>query len=676
MNYEPIIKSKINQFKTNFNLESLADNEVFEIFVNYIILKSYQPNTYSYTSELFDEICVGGQNDTGIDGIAIKVNDTFISTKKDIDEIIEKDNRINIEFLFIQSKYTKKLDSAEFGVFMDGVVDFLRENQNEPHNQKIAEWIELKNYLCSEEVLIYWNNSPNIKLYYTYIGDWKNNEHIIAKYNSAKESIETIGLYNEVLIKIIDSYSLKKICDDVENRFKEVITVVDSLELNEAPNVESSKILFCKASEFIKLLLNEDGDLRVTLFNDNVRDYQGFTDINNEIFETIKNTPDYFSIMNNGITVVCKSTIAANRKISIENPQIVNGCQTCNTLYRAHKNNIDISKITLIIKLISTTNSSVINSVVKGTNRQNVVYDEAFEITRDFHKDLEEFINVNQLSCNNVDKIYYERRTNQYNNNPNIKVYQKANFKILIQSVVSEIFQNPHEGFIHESRLLNKYKNKIFIDGQSFYPYYAAILLYLKADKLFRSDYNKYKYILTYKNQILCLYVELNSKRPPDINSRRIDEYCINLINDINNESLFEEKINSVIEIFNSIKNDWVKEKGKKYLYAIKDNPTFTKYMLTKIRGGNTEKIINDENDRETFRGKVITIKKDRNDLYYGFIKNYPKDVFIHEDDNPKVRFFDLLEKDVVYTITEGDKISKYNTVRGLIKYVVTEPTD
>lgn len=671
MNYEPIIKSKISQFKTNYNLENLSDNEVFEIFVNYTVLKSYQPNSYSYASELFEEICVGGQNDTGIDGIAIRVNDSFVSTKKDIDDIIEKDNRINIEFLFIQSKYTKKLDSAEFGKYMDGIVDFLRENQNEPHNSKIAEWIELKNYLCSEDVLIYWDNSPNIKIHYTYIGDWNDNEHIIAKYNSAKESIESIGLYNNVSIRYLDSYGLKKTCDDVDNRFKEVITVVDSLELNEALYVDSSKILFCKASEFLKLLLTEDNELRITLFNDNVRDYQGFTEINNEIFETIKQTPDYFSIMNNGITVVCKSTIAANRKISIENPQIVNGCQTCNTIYRAYKNGIDIDNITLIIKLIATTNSSLINSVVKGTNRQNVVYDEAFEITRDFHKDLEEFINVKQLNAIDAEKIYYERRSNQYNSNPNIKVYQKANFKVLIQSVVSVMLQCPHEGFMHESRLLNAHRNKLFIDGQSFYPYYVSILLYLKSDRLFRRNYNYYKDILTYKNQILCLFVESVLEKVPDINSRNINDYCNQLVELINNAQEFEKKINETIVLFGSIKKDWVKEKGKQYIYAIKDNPIFTRYMLTKIRGGNTSQIINDEN--ETFRGKVITIKKDRNDLYYGFIKNYPKDVFIHEDDNPRVRFFDLLDKDVVYTITEGDRLSKYNTVRGKIKYVVTE---
>ena len=47
--------------------------------------------------------------------------------------------------------------------------------------------------------------------------------------------------------------------------------------------------------------------------------------------------------------------------------------------------------------------------------------------------------------------------------------------------------------------------------------------------------------------------------------------------------------------------------------------------------------------------------------------------MFIHEDDNPSIRFYDLLGKDVVYTITES---SKYNASRGKIKYVVKENAD
>ena len=42
----------------------------------------------------------------GIDGLAIKVNGIFVSTKQDIDELVELNKQISIEFL-LSSRKTK-----------------------------------------------------------------------------------------------------------------------------------------------------------------------------------------------------------------------------------------------------------------------------------------------------------------------------------------------------------------------------------------------------------------------------------------------------------------------------------------------------------------------------------------------------------------------------------------
>lgn len=665
MNYDPIIKSKLNAFSKNYNLENCTENDSFEMFINNLILRTYQPERFLTVDSLFDQVCVGGQNDTGIDGLAIRVNGVFVGTKEDVDQIIKLNNRIKVDFLFIQSKFKKNLDSGEFGKFTDGVIDFLSETQYEPSNSKIAMWLELKNYICSEEILIHWDKSPDIKLYYVYTGDWNEDEHIIAKYERTRESIEKLQFYDRINIRYIDAKNIKKICDDVDNQFQQVITVIDNMELNESPSVESSRILFCYAQDFIKLLVDDENELRRTLFKDNVRDYQGSTEINDDILSTLKNDPDNFCLLNNGITIVCKSMITSNRKVTIENPQIVNGCQTCNTLYNTYKEDVDLSKVTLIIKLIATNDSNIANSIVKGTNRQNVVYNEAFEITRKFHKDFEEFVNVFQNDIDDNNKIFYERRSNQYLNSPLIKSYQTANFRVLIQSFVSIIMKSPHEGFIHESSLLSKYKDQIFIDGQSFYPYFISIYLYLKIDNLFKQDYKKYRYYSTYKNHILCLLAESIGGIAPQINNQKnIDAFCEKIYNQLNHTNDMFSYVDEAIQKFDEIKNSWIQEKGEQYKYSIKDNFSFTKYMFAKLRGGNTENIENEE--LSEYRGVVTTVKKDRNNLYYGFIKKYPRDVFIHEEDNKHIRFNDLIGKDVVYNII----INGNDIERGRIKYV------
>ena len=670
LNFEPIINSKLNTFRKNFGLEKLSVNDVFEFFINNLILRSYQPDSFAITNNIFEQVCVGGQNDTGIDGIAVKINGIFVATKSDVDQIITKNNKINIDFIFIQSKYKNNVDSGEFGKFTDGIIDFLSDQQYEPSNTKIDSWLELKNYICSEDVLIHWESAPKVKLYYAYTGDWTSNIHIEAKFNRTKDSIKQIGLYDTTEIKYLDSFSIKKLCDEVENQFKQVITIIDSLDLNETENVESSRVLFCYATDFMKLLLNDDNDLRKTLFKDNVRDYQGNTEINNDIYNTLATNSESFCLLNNGITIVCKSAIPGNRKISIENPQIVNGCQTCNTLFKAYKDGIDLSKATLIVKLIATENYSITNSIIKGTNRQNVVYDEVFEITREFHKNLEEYINIIQEKLPEENKIYYERRSNQFLDS-SVKLHQRANFRMLLQSFISIILQSPHEGFIHESGLLAKYRDNIFVDGQSYKPYYLSILISLKLDTLFKSNYEKYRHFSTYRNQIMCIFVEIALGVVPDVNNtNKIEKYCDDLVKIVLDDTKFTTLIDKSIDAFVEIRDKWIQHNGAQYKSAIKDNPYFSKFMLTLLRGGDPKKIQKGDNETNTFRGTVVTIKKDRNDLFYGYIKKYPNDVFIHEDDNPKINFSDLIGKDVVYCI-DGTP-TKYNTPRGKIKYVVT----
>ena len=119
----------------------------------------------------------------------------------------------------------------------------------------------------------------------------------------------------------------------------------------------------CGASDFVSMINTEDGIIRKTLFNDNVRDFQGDNSINSEIFNTIKNMPERFVLFNNGVTIVCGSFHQGNRLLEIENPQIVNGCQSSYLLFNAAKENIDISSISLVVKIISTNNSDLSNEI-------------------------------------------------------------------------------------------------------------------------------------------------------------------------------------------------------------------------------------------------------------------------------------------------------------------------
>lgn len=668
MQFEPMLKVMIKDYQKSYGMDNVDEDIVFEYFVNHTILRSHQPEAFNVINDICDLICVDGQNDMGIDGIAVKVNDIFISSTEDVDNIVSMYKRIKIEFIFIQSKYKEKFDTGEYGKFVDGVIDFLQVDHYEPHNDKIESWIRIKDYLLSEEIMSVWSSVPDIRTYYVVMGKWNENEHIIAKTENMKKQIERMRTYGNVIERYMDSKSLHTMCEENENNFTTILNTIDSFQLTEVSGVENSIILLCNAEEVIKMLKSSDELLRKSLFNDNVRDYQGDTTINQEMLQTIGERPQQFVLMNNGITIVCSKAISSNRKVTITNPQVVNGCQTCNVLYLAYKKGSSLRDIYVTVKVISTRINEITNQIVRGTNRQNIVLDEAFEITRDFHKNLENFYLAMPVDTS-YEKIYYERRSKQYANNPTILATQKINFRLLIQSIVSLFLERPNYGYIHEAKLLQEYQNIIFVDNQSLYPYYVAPCLLLLMDIICREREDR-RFCSTYKYQILYVLAVNIAGFPPDINkSKVVDEYCEKIVKIFSDKDLLKQKIEDSLNKFKEIVDSWVMLKGESYYHGVKSNQDFNEYLLKYLHEHTSiEAVKTIDNTEKEYRGTVIKVLIDKNNKYYGFISRMPENIFFHSNDNKKIDFSDLYAKDVTYKIEKDYKQNERAIITKVIK--------
>lgn len=653
MKLQPIIRVKLAKYKENYELENISDSAAFERYANQIILTTHQPDAFNVDDSSLNAVCIGGSNDMGLDGICIKLNGLLIHTLQDAKDIIEKYNRADIEFIFIQSKYKEKFDSGEYAKFTNGVIDFLGEDHFQPHNSDIDTWLEIKNYLLSDNVMMCWTHNPDIRLYYIVMGTWENSPHIIAISKKCETDIRAVDLYGEISIQYVDTTVFKRILDENENAFSVVLNVIDTFSLTAVEEVDNSSIILCSATELLKLLVSEEGIIRQSLFDDNVRDYQGDTNINQDIFDTIKDDPFSFVLLNNGITIVCDEIGGGNRKVTVKNPQVVNGCQTCNVIYQSYKQGLDLSNVTIIAKVIATQSSEITNHIVKGTNRQNIVYDEAFEITRTFHKNLEDLFNA--LVVENGTRLFYERRSKQYSNNPTIKPFEKVNLRGIIQSFVSIFLNEPYKGHRHESKLLQEYRNKIFIDSQSKYPYYIAALIYSKIDHEYRAGIIP-KELVPYKMHLCWMIKEFLEPNSPMINDEKeIDRYCEQIKGKILNSEIWLANVQRVYQKFLEIQALWISEKGHSYKYGIKDSVDFFAFLQEQIHTSINKQITNDKPLQ--YRGTIIKISLDRHGKYYGFISKLPNDIFFHERDNPGLRFSTLYAHDVLY-YTKKDKVT------------------
>ena len=290
---EPVLRSHFTNFKNIFEISTATQEQeaqAFEKFVNYVLFSLDYPDIFTADSELLDFVCVGGGSDTGIDGIGIKINDRPVRSIDEVKEIVQASKKINIEFIFIQSKMRTSFDVAELNTFGTGVKMFFSEGYL-PENERISEFRAIKDFIYSDEIVISkLDKNPSLYLYYVGAGTQPTDENILGAQKWLKKEMEENHYFDTVEVKIIGGKQLIKYCRELENKFDVHINITDIFPLIVDPKTDVKKAyaFTCSAKEFLKILQKEDGLLRRSLFNDNVRDYLGSKGaINTEIEETI-----------------------------------------------------------------------------------------------------------------------------------------------------------------------------------------------------------------------------------------------------------------------------------------------------------------------------------------------------------------------------------------------------
>ena len=103
------------------------------------------------------------------------------------------------------------------------------------------------------------------------------------------------------------------------------------LQLSESPIATQERGYICLVNldDYYKFIIDEQEEIIKYIFDANVRDYQKNTAVNKEINESLKSdNPEDFWWLNNGITILSDSVKLSGKILTIQDPQIVNGCQT------------------------------------------------------------------------------------------------------------------------------------------------------------------------------------------------------------------------------------------------------------------------------------------------------------------------------------------------------------
>ncbi|MCR6738140.1 AIPR family protein [Aeromonas dhakensis] len=316
---------------------------------------------------------------------------------------------------------------------------------------------------------------------------------------------------NKAEIEFSDAERLKSTFRELIRKSVKEITFNNHVALPDMPealNVRQSFIGSIQVNSYLDLITNDEGNLSKGLFYDNVRDYQGSNKVNREIHETLNSKlwQNLLPLLNNGITIISKKVDKVGSKLKLSDFQIVNGCQSSHVLF---ENKAVVGDNThIVIKVIETNDQDVINKIIRATNRQTEVKDEAFESLKPFHKDLEEFYKAKSNSI--PYPIYYERRSKEYLGDPKVKPVQVITLASQIKSYVSLVLEQPQSTHRYFGELLESNESRLFSNTKNLSEYYLSALIVNRLEALFRGrsrggifNYKAFKYHISFLTYIL-----------------------------------------------------------------------------------------------------------------------------------------------------------------------------
>lgn len=533
---DKIIQSYMGDFLKSHEIAEKRESQQFEMFASYCAISQQYGEQFC-----INDIITGAGGDCGIDGIAVIANGTLINSKEEIDDLIDINKKISeLVFIFVQAKTSSTFSSSEMGTFGAGVVDFFSETPRFPRNEFIKEKYFISEYIFQKFVFL--KEKPKCHLYYISTGKWVDDPHCVARKDIIINDLNELNIFSTIQFVPVDADLLQKFYRNTIDVAETEINFEEKVLLPEISHVKQSYLGYLDFEEYLKLIVGENGEIRKSVFYDNVRDYQGENDVNNEIAETIKVASEKFVLLNNGVTIICKQLSNLRNKFTLTDYQIVNGCQTSHVLY--YNRPIVGAAIQIPVKIIETEDEETISAIIKATNRQTEVTDEQLIALGEFHRKLEAFYNT----YTGNQRLYYERRSKQYNSVTDIEKVRIISISTQIKAAASMFFDKPHLASRYYGRLLRSVDG-IFSKEHKLLPYYTCAFLLYRLEYLFRNkmlpaQYRKYRY-----HMLMLVKYDFCKGKVPELNANKMDNLCNDILQCANDSATLVQEISKIIGV-------------------------------------------------------------------------------------------------------------------------------
>jgi hypothetical protein len=541
-----ITKSLLTEFTLEHDISSLSEDKQFEHFAAFLTIGKFLSEGFNTS-----EVVIGSGGDTGIDGLAIIVNGSLVDDVSSVSEFADQNGFLDVSFIFVQAERSPNFDTAKIGQFSFGVLDFFKEEPVLPRGTEIAALSVIMTAIYAQSSKFKRGN-PTCKLYYVTTGSWVGDLALEARRKAAMDDLIALRIFRSVEFIPVGADAIQRLNRESRNSISREFEFSQKTVVPEIEGVSEAYVGLLPAGEFLRLIQGDDEELLKSIFYDNVRDWQDFNSVNSEIRSTLSssNIRSRFALMNNGVTIIAKTLRSTANKFYIEDYQIVNGCQTSHVIFD-QRDTLDDS-VMVPLRLIATRDEEVISSIIKATNRQTEVREEQLLALSDFQKKLESYFNT----FDDSHKLYYERRSRQYNNVGGIEKTRVITPGNLIRAFASMFLEEPHRATRSYRRILDRVGSEIFAATDKMEPYYLSALAAYRLEYLFRNQFLDGAFRMARYEILLALRLILAPSPLPRMNSHAMEKLCKVIIerlwDPVDSESLFKQAAELVMEASDS----------------------------------------------------------------------------------------------------------------------------
>ena len=538
-----ITSALLAEFSGENQLEKIPEETRFEHFAAYLATSKHVADTFDTA-----DLTTGAGGDTGIDAIAILINGSLVTDSELVAELAETNGYLDVTFVFVQAERSAAFDGAKIGSFGFGVNDFFRDPPQLPRNEAIKEAASIRSAIY-ELSPRFTRGNPACRLYYVTTGRWVNDANLVTRQQAVVDDLETTRLFRDIEFIDVDADTIQRLYNQTKNAISRDITFTARTALPEIPGVDEAYLGLLPAPEFMSLLQDETGILVKSIFYENVRDWQDYNPVNVEIRGTLQSAQQRprFALMNNGVTIIASTLRATGNRFHLEDYQIVNGCQTSHVLFDQRANLDDTVLIPL--RLIATRDEELIAAIVKATNRQTQVKEEQLLALNDFQKKLEAFF----ASFEEGRRLFYERRSRQYNTVPGIEKTRVVTLSNLIRAYAALVLEEPHRTTRNFRALLDSVGTTIFASDHRLEPYYLAASALYRLEYLFRNGEVDAKFKAARYHILMAIRLLGSPCRPPRSNSNEMARFCEKLLEVLWNPTEAAALVRTAVDVVNGV---------------------------------------------------------------------------------------------------------------------------